>query len=88
MIQKIIECGKCGADVIFDLEGVNIFSPNDICPADDIFEEIMGYSNQGRLKGMLEDFYKDMPNRKRVSFSQKCPKCGTIHIIYIYAPLA
>ena len=83
-MKQIVVCGDCGGDVVFDVIGVNVYSPSDFQSTDETFEEIFGYLDKQKMKTMLEECYKDLPDRKTVRFFSKCSKCGAENALYIW----
>lgn len=82
-----IDCRICGAEVVFDIEGVNNLNPMEIQNAIEIFrEKLKGFSHE-EIEWAFEQLNKGKEDRKTVRFFERCPKCGIPHTLIIHGVL-
>jgi hypothetical protein len=79
-----VKCESCGEEIIFDLEGVNVFAPGDLAELciKDLFDEF----GRERVLRKLDEI-TEKRGYKKVRFFEKCKKCGLEATFVLYTEL-
>jgi hypothetical protein len=78
-----IKCETCGEEIVFDIEGVNVFNPGDLTSMDPYVKPLFDEFGRERVLRALDEIVERKGNYKKVRFFEKCSKCG-LETIYIH----
>ena len=81
------KCKTCGEEIIFDIEGINVFNPGDLMLMDPYIEPLFDEFGRERVLRTLDEVIESKENYKKVRFFKKCSKCGLENTLIIYSKL-
>jgi hypothetical protein len=82
--MKVSEkCETCGEEIVFDLEGVNVFNPGDLTSMDPYVKPLFDEFGRERVLKTLDEI-AEKRGYKKVRFFEKCSKCDleTTYVLY------
>jgi hypothetical protein len=77
------KCEGCGEEIVFDLEGVNVFNPGDLTSLDPYIKPLFNEFGRERVLRTLDEI-EERRGYKKVRFFEKCSKCGLEATFVLY----
>ena len=81
------DCGTCGQEIIYDIEGVNVFNPSELKSLDSYLEDPVKEFGKELVLKTLDEVMEAKGNYKKVRFFEKCPRCGVENVFVLYSIL-
>ena len=81
------KCETCGEEIVFDIEGVNVFNPGDLTGMDAFLKPRFDKFGREQVLKTLDEIMERKGNYKKVRFFKKCSKCGLEATVVIYSKL-